>query len=386
MLRQPAQRGATQFASAPEHDGLPVVPVHSDCWMWDRRQPSSWGGERARPWPSRVCTLQRMSRRSTPEAGESAAELLARRVLEQVLARRFEKVKPSNQHGRKTVDYRSVGDGPQHVAEVKEVVAPDFRDAAAAAPSARFTSARLTYQWSLILSTPVPSEALAAPPRFRDPAPAEVRDWEARGFQVMSAEERRREWLAEHPVRQPVPRLKNLGRRLAPHLLALERHGVMDTRGRWPWAEPNREVAEALRAIAAETCGAVCHGFPALAGRQGGVEVKRAWGYVRTGQPDTMVTRIERWFEEGLGGNLIASLATEPGAVRHAVLVFDATEPERRSAYEHRLSFCPSAAPILPDVIDVLWFILGPVACRFMPTEGWSSHRVPGVGDVPTPP
>jgi hypothetical protein len=325
-----------------------------------------------------------MSRRGAPELEESAAELLARRVLEQVLVLQFEKVKPSNQHGRKTVDYRSVGDGPEHVVEVKEVVAPDFRDAAAAAPSARLTSARLTWQWSVVLDTSVLSDALAAPPRFRDPAPAEVRDWEARGFQVMSAEERRREWIAEHPVRQPVPRLKNLGRRLAPHLLMLERHGVVDTRGRWPWAEPDREVAEALRAVAAETGGAVCLGFPAPAGRHGGVQVQRAWGYVRTGQPDTMVARVERWFEERLGGNLIDSLATEPGAVRHAVLVFDATEPEHWSAHEHGLGFCPTAAPILPDVIDVLWFILGPVACRFTSAEGWTSHRVPSGGDVPT--
>jgi hypothetical protein len=98
-----------------------------------------------------------------------------------------------------------------------------------------------------------------------------------------------------------------------------------------------------------------------------------------------MVTRIERWFEEGLGRNLIDSLATEPGAVRHAILVFDSTEPESRSAIEEGLGFCPSVAPILPDVIDVLWFILGPVACRFMVGEGWSSRRVPNVGDAATP-
>jgi hypothetical protein len=326
-----------------------------------------------------------MSQRRAPEPEESATELLARCVLTEVLALQFEKVKPSNEHGRKTVDYRSVGNGPKHVAEVKEVVARDFRNANAAAPSARFISAQLTCQWYVLLNTPVLSEALAAPPQFRDPAPAEVRDWEARGFQVMSAEERRREWIAEHPVRQPVPRLKNLGRRLAPHLRVLEQYGVVDTRERWPWAEPNREVAEALQAIADKTVGAVCHSFPAPAGRQGGVEIQRAWGYVRTGQPNTIVTRIERWFDEGLGRNLIDSLATEPGAVRHAILVFDSTEPECRSAGEEGLGFCPSVVPILPNVIDVLWFILGPVACRFTVGEGWSSSRVPSVGDAATP-
>jgi hypothetical protein len=318
-----------------------------------------------------------VSQRRAPEPEESATELLARRVLETVLALQFEKVKPSNEPGRKTVDYRSVGESQEHVAEVKELVAPDFRDANAAAASARFISAQLTCQWSVLLNTPVLSEALAAPPPFRDPAPAEVREWEARGIHVMSAEECRREWIAEHPVRQPVPRLKELGRRLEPHLLVLEQHGVVDTWGRWPWAEQDHEVAEALRSIAEKTGGAVCHGFPVPGGLHGGVTVQRGWGYVHTGKPDTMVTRIERWFEAGLATNLIDSLATEPGAVRHAVLVFDSTEPERRSAIEEGIRFCPSAAPTLPDRIDVLWFILGPVACRFMVGEGWSSHRVP---------
>jgi hypothetical protein len=73
-----------------------------------------------------------MSRQHAPEH-ESATELLARRVLEEVLARRFEKVKPFNERWRKTVDYRSVGDGAEHVAEVKEVASPTFRHANAAA-------------------------------------------------------------------------------------------------------------------------------------------------------------------------------------------------------------------------------------------------------------
>jgi hypothetical protein len=42
---------------------------------------------------------------------ESVSELLAKGVLETVLALEFEKVKPSNEHGRKSVDYRSVGGG-----------------------------------------------------------------------------------------------------------------------------------------------------------------------------------------------------------------------------------------------------------------------------------
>ena len=317
-----------------------------------------------------------MSRQGAPER-ESATELLARRLLEQVLARRFEKVKPSNERGRKTVDYRSVGDGPEHVAEVKEAASPTFRHANAAAPSARFASAQLARIWYVVLNTPALSEALVAPPRFRGLPPAEVHDWEARGFHVISAEERRREWSAQHPLGQPAPRLKDLGRRIAPHLRALERHGVLDTRDRWPQAEPDPEVAGALRAIAAATGGAECHGFPAPAGQHGGVQVLRAWGYVRTGRPDTMVTRIQRWFEAGLGENLIASLATEPGAVRHAVLVFDGTEPEGRSAREQGTGYCPTTTPVLPEVIDVLWFILGPVACRFTRAEGWSAYRVP---------
>lgn len=317
-----------------------------------------------------------MSRRGASEP-ESATELLAKRVLEHVLDREFEKVTPSTQPGRKSVDYRSTGDGLQHVAEVKEVASPTFRLANDAAPKARFESAQLACLWSVVVNTPVLSDALAAPPRFGELPPAEARDWVARGFHVESAEERRREWQDKHPLRPPLPRLPGLGRRLAPRFRVLERHGVLDTQGRWPWAEPDPEVAEALRAIAAETGGAVCQGVPAPPGRHGGVQVLRGWGYVRTGLPDTMVARIERWFEEGLGENLVASLATEPGAVRHAVLVFDATEPEGRAAHEQGVGFCPTAAPVLPDLVDVLWLILGPVACRFTPAEGWSAFRVP---------
>jgi hypothetical protein len=289
----------------------------------------------------------------------------------------LEKVKPSNKRGSKSVDCRSIGDGPEHVVEVKELTSPDFRNANAAADSARFISARLNCQWTVVLNTPALSEALAPPPDFRDPTPEEVRESEARGFHVMSAEERRREWIAAHPVRRSVPRLKDLGRRLEPYLLALEQHDILDTRGRSWWAHQNREVAKALRYIAQRTNGAVCQGFPVLADRRGGVTVQRAWGSLRTGQPNTLVTRIEAWFEAGFGTNLIESLATETGAVRHAVLVFDSTEPEGQAAIDQGLNFCPSEALALPDVIDVLWFILGPVACRFMVGDGWTSFPVP---------
>ena len=193
----------------------------------------------------------------------------------------------------------------------------------------------------------------------------------------MSAEERRREWIAAHPVRRSVPRLKNLGRRLEPHLLVLEQHDVFDTWGRSWWAQQNREVAEALRYIAQQTNGVVCQGFPVPVDRHGGVTVQRAWASLRTGQPNSLVTRIEAWFEAGFGTNLVESLATEIGAVRHAVLVFDSTEPEGQVAIDQGLNLCPSKAPALPDVINVLWFILGPVACRFVIGDGWTSYRVP---------
>jgi hypothetical protein len=325
-----------------------------------------------------------MSKLSEAEPKESPAELRARRLLTEVLSIRFEKVKESNEPHQKSVDYRSVGNDPEHVVEVKEVVGEESRSANAAVSSAHFLSEKLTCQWTAVIETPVISEALNAPPQFRDPNPEEARESHARGFRILSAEERRLEWRAEHPVHRPVPRLRKLGRRLEPCLLVLEEHGVYETLGRSLWTEQDREVAEALRNIAKLTGDTVCQGTPVPPGRHGSVRVQRAWRYLRTGDPNTLVDRIEAWFEAGLGENLIESLANEAEAVRHAVLVFDSTEPEIEAAIQQGMSFCPSVPPALPDVIEVLWLILGPVGCRFIVGEGWSSYPAPSVGNGAT--
>lgn len=72
-------------------------------------------------------------------------------------------------------------------------------------------------------------------------------------------------------------------------------------------------------------------------------------------------------------------MRNEPrGTERHAVLVFDAqTEPEYQSAVEQGTEFCPSIELDLPGEITVLWFILGPIACRFRAGDGWRTTAMP---------
>ena len=139
-------------------------------------------------------------------------------------------------------------------------------------------------------------------------------------------------------------------------------------------------AAAALWAVAARTHGAICLAHDPFRGDQPGVDLNFAAGHVRTAQADTLVDRVELWLaSEEHSQNLLTSLANEPEAEDHAVLVFDhQTEPEYWSATEGGTAFCPTREIQLPDEIDVLWLIIGPIACRYSATDGWRTVRMPG--------
>jgi hypothetical protein len=135
------------------------------------------------------------------------------------------------------------------------------------------------------------------------------------------------------------------------------------------------DLAAALRSIEARLAGPLSYlRGDARPGRPGGLRVLAMHGYVRTGRADTMVDRLDQWFASPRTTNLRESLSQDPpGTERIAFLIFDAlTEPEVRSADEQGLAFRPTRAPLLPDEVDVLWILIGPVACRYDRTRGWA--------------
>ncbi|MGH9225745.1 MAG: hypothetical protein ACRD2W_18605 [Acidimicrobiales bacterium] len=187
------------------------------------------------------------------------------------------------------------------------------------------------------------------------------------------------EWRATHPgPRRVSTRLRDLAADLEPSLMVLERYGHTSTRG-LHWLGQPPALAQAILTIAARTGGAMCVRHELFPGQRPGTDIALESTYLRTDCADTLVARLDLWLRSEASKNLRGSLANEPpGTERHAVLVFDAaTEPEYRSAVELGTAFCPSQRVDLPDEIDVLWFILGPVAARFAASDGWTTSPMP---------
>jgi hypothetical protein len=215
-------------------------------------------------------------------------------------------------------------------------------------------------------------------PRFPDDDLDLIAHYEASGMRVQRKADREVEWRAHHPgPKQATPRLKDLGRDVEAHLALLEQVGITCTRGAWSVAV-HEDVRRALWFIAKRTGDAICMRHELLADQPPGVDVYLSSGYVRTERADTIVERINLWFASDDSANLKASLANEGQGERHAVLVFDAyTEPEHETANKQGLAFCPAVEPSLVDEVDVLWFILGPIACSFSPAAGWRTMPMP---------
>jgi hypothetical protein len=317
---------------------------------------------------------------SRPPHDETSEELRARALVERELGRSLDRITPAS---IPTVDYR-LPDGSVGI-EVKRITSELYNDLTSAFRCAgHLDSSELTGRWTVMVERPTLSTSLDTIPPFPPDDESLIADLERDGFVVQRKVDRVAEWRASHPgPKRRSPRLALLGDDLEPHLAVLEQYGIGSTRGTHPFGQP-QDLAAALYAIYVRTNGALCHRHEPLSGQQPGVDVALSSGYTRTGRADTMVGRIDLWLNSGLSANLSASLRNEPsGTERHAVLVFDAnTEPEYVSASEQGTAFCPSADLQLPPEIDVLWFILGDVACRYDATSGWRSTRAPDPHEV----
>jgi hypothetical protein len=313
--------------------------------------------------------------RSVRTSEETQEERQARRLIERELETELHWVTPSSVP---TPDYRTQ-DG-QVAVEVKLVTSEMHRELASVPlDECGLDSEVLTKRWTVMIDAPTLSTTLRPMPKFRRVDPELVNGLEADGFQVASAEARAEKWHADHPgPKRRAPRLKQLASDIEPHLKVLEEEGIFSNVGLYPYGQ-GQDFAKTISFIAQHTNGGRCYGREAQGSQAPGIDVLRSSDFVRTGRPNTIVGRIDLWLGSDLGSNLKSSLANEPaGTDRHAVLVFDPlTEPEHHAAVEQGASFCPTTDLALPDCLDVLWFVLGPVACRYSAASGWEALQAP---------
>ncbi|MGW1681390.1 hypothetical protein [Saccharopolyspora sp. NPDC002376] len=309
---------------------------------------------------------------------ESESELTAKALLERELLLDLNKVEPKFEQQRHSPDYRSA-DG-SYAVEVKEIASQHYRQLANIQIDPSYDSSLLSGRWHIIIMMPTNSTVMEPTPDFPPDNPE--LDNLARiqfGRGIVPKRQREVEWQADHPwtKKEPArPRLKNLARELERHLAILEKYNTHSTRAVWP-ADP--EAAQAFHYVNARTNSSLCIRHELVDGEKAGIDISYAAGYTRTGSADTLVERIKLWLaHEEYGKNVRDSLAGESNAQKHAVLVFDReTEPEYQSATEHGANFCPSRTIELPEEIDVLWFIIGPIACRYSTQDGWRSMEMP---------
>jgi hypothetical protein len=303
--------------------------------------------------------------------------LQARALLERELRCHLDRAAPRS---TQTVDYRTP-DGSKGI-EVKRITNADYNEMMDAFTKVDLSySKRLTGRWSVIIDQPNLSMSLALVPRFRDDDPHRIADLESYGIHVLgSRADREATWRSAHPgPHTRTPRFKQLDLDLEQHLVILERNGLQTTRGLSPYGQP-QALADAIRAIEQRTAGALCLRRVPLPDERPGVDVVLGSSSVRTGRANTIVNRLDLWLRSNQSRNLRQSLCNEEcGTQRYAVLVFDAqTEPEYKAALKQGTMFCPSIDLHLPEPIDVLWFILGPIACRFTSADKWRTVPMPG--------
>ncbi|MGW4214989.1 hypothetical protein ACWEIJ_43925 [Lentzea sp. NPDC004789] len=315
-----------------------------------------------------------------------ASEDRARALLEQELGVRLDRI--SETQDRPTADFHAVHEGRTALVEVKEITSSAYRElvAVAARTQCSSDSTVLTKRWTVFIDLPNNSTTLDPLPKFPpdDPEDAAALSQHLPGWRIVTRSEREAEWRRSHPgpKHPPTPRLGKLPRDLETHLRALEEHDIGLAQGLSRLDGSTVAVAE--QAIAVRTQNALCLAHPPIGEEKPGIDIVLASGYVRTGRADILVDRVELWLaSEEHSKNLLDSLSTEPSAQRHAVLVFDYdTEPECRSAGEQGISFRPTRRLQLPEQIDVLWLILGPVACRYTAGNGWRTTLMPETSEV----
>jgi hypothetical protein len=308
-------------------------------------------------------------------SNESPSELRARALLEQDLDCQLERV-PEREIP--TVDYRTP-DGTVGI-EVKRITSAEYLQVSSAFAKVRHLDSNLlTGRWCVMIDRPTLSTILAPMPKYPDDDEEQIAYWESQGFVLSRRADREAEWRAAHPgpIRQ-TPRLNTLTTDLEGHLAVLDAHGITTTRGLAPFGRP-KPLASAIAVIFNRTQGALCLRRDPHSNERPGIDVALASGSIRTERADTISERLQLWLDSSKSSNLRESLANEPaGTIRHAVVVFDAqTEPEYPAAMEQGTTFCPSLPLQLPAEIDVVWFILGPIASCFTVKAGWRTVRMP---------
>jgi hypothetical protein len=106
-----------------------------------------------------------------------------------------------------------------------------------------------------------------------------------------------------------------------------------------------------------------------------GVELIFSYGYVREGL-NALAHRINAWLASPLSNNLLESLSNGSWARRHAVLVFDHSEPEYHTANEFGTDVVPEMPIAMPASVDELWCVLGSTTLRYTREGGWGRYSV----------
>ena len=254
--------------------------------------------------------------------------------------------------------------------EVKEIVAAAFREIRSQLQGQSFfCCADLTRHWSISIEVPTSAERFRPIPEFPDDP--DITDFQVLGYRVATKKERIAEFEvvrdAEPP---PFPGLRKLTKDVAPLLKTLEKRGITETRSK-PF-DSSAELSRALYSFEAMTRGSIGISHEQSVDLPAGIQYHSNFGQVRTSRPETLVTRIQGWLDSPDSTNLCASLANEVGR-KVGVLVFDQhNEPEFQSALESPDKFTPSTNLDLPEPLDEILAVLGPVAYRYSEQDRWA--------------
>jgi hypothetical protein len=304
------------------------------------------------------------------------SERLARAALEPHLGY-LEPVEEITEH--KTPDFRTVDE--LDAVEVKEMTSEDYQKITAVhrkMPTS-WDLDGLTGRWTVIDLAPTMSDTHEPMPAYPEVDQATIDHYAAYGMRVQTVAEREADWHEEATRPRPQIRLHDLGPRLEPDLAVLEQEGDTEVDS-YAIGRPER-VRVATAAIRGLIHGALCHRRDPLTEEQAGVDVWLGQAYVRTGRPDTIAQRVQLWLDRGGKHvtNLVETLDLEQdGTRRHAALVLAVREePEYRAAVEMGTRFVPTIGIDLPDPVDVLWVVLGPVVMRYAAARGWHTSATP---------
>lgn len=302
-------------------------------------------------------------------ARESESQRRAAEAVGRVLARRL-RLYECEPGGDDSLDYI---DEHNEVYEMKLVTSEEFVEIRKRRLR-WFPSTKLGKHWSVLLEAPTMGDKFRQMPDFADDDAETIAALEAEGFTVVRKAEREAAWRERFSGRKlAIPRI---GRREAGELelrfLVLEHGGIANTRGAEPQTSEEREALWAIRRL---THGAICVAHEPF-GDGPGIEIRVGWGYPRTGDPNALAFRVQAWLDSHLGSNLRLSLRQGGFAGRHAVLSFDASEPEFWSAQEAGVAFVPTLALTLPAEIKVLWCLIGSILLRYESEQDWQSFAV----------